>query len=158
VTAGRVAALDGPDLTRRRFFTVGCISLGAATAGFLLATFRYLVPNVVYEPARRFDIGPPLAFSPDAPTFLADERLFIFNGPEGFYCISSVCTHLGCNVKRAGTGFECPCHGSRFDANGRVIGGPAPQPLAWYALSLSPRGQLIVDLDQPVDPTFRLKA
>jgi cytochrome b6-f complex iron-sulfur subunit len=157
VTDSRAAAIEPSDLTRRRFFQLGCISLGAATAGFLLATFRYLVPNVVYEPARRFDIGPPLDFAPDAATFLADDRLFVFNGADGFYAISSICTHLGCNVKHLGTGFECPCHGSRFDANGRVIGGPAPKPLSWYALSLSPRGRLIVDLDQQVDPTFRLK-
>jgi Rieske Fe-S protein len=91
-------------------------------------------------------------------TFLEDRRLFLFNGPDGFYTVSSVCTHLGCNVKRAATGFECPCHGSRFDDNGRVVRGPAPAPLAWYGLSLSPRGELIVDLDRAVGPDFRLKA
>ncbi|MCS6329174.1 MAG: Rieske 2Fe-2S domain-containing protein, partial [Nitrospira sp.] len=25
--------------------------------------------------------------------------------------------------------FLCPCHGSSFDVNGRVTGGPAPRPL-----------------------------
>ncbi len=157
MTAEHATILKTPDLTRRRLFALGCAGLGAATAGFLLATFRYVVPNVVYEPARRFDIGPPLDYAPDSATFLSDQRVYIFNGSDGVYCISAVCTHLGCNVKRAGSGFECPCHGSRFDQNGRVIGGPAPQPLAWYALSLSPRGRLIVDLDQPVDPAFRLR-
>lgn len=157
MTADRVTVLESPDLTRRRLFALGCASIGAATAGFLLATFRYLVPNVVYEPSRRFDIGPPFAYVPGAATFLPDRRLYIFNGADGFYCISSVCTHLGCNVKRAGPGFECPCHGSRFDENGQVVSGPAPQALAWYALSLSPRNQLIVDLDQVVSPEFRLR-
>jgi cytochrome b6-f complex iron-sulfur subunit len=147
-----------PEAVARRTFLVGCISIGAATAGFLAATFRFLVPNVIYEPSRRFDIGPSSGFPPESVTFLPDRRLFVLNGADGFYSISSVCTHLGCNVKHVGRGFECPCHGSRFDENGRVISGPAPRPLAWYAISLSPRAKLVVDLDQLVGPEFRLRA
>jgi cytochrome b6-f complex iron-sulfur subunit len=147
-----------PDPVRRRMFGIGCFAVGTATAGFLLATFRFLVPNVLYEPSRRFDIGPASNFPPGAVTFLPDRRLYVFNGPDGFYAISSVCTHLGCNVKRGGPGFECPCHGSRFDENGQVAEGPAPKALAWYALSLSPHAQLVVDLDQQVSPEFRLRA
>lgn len=149
---------DRIDLQRRRAFMVGCVGIGAATAGFLAATFRFLVPNVLYEPSRRFDVGPPSDFPPDSVTFLSDRRLFVFNSADGFYCISSVCTHLGCNVKHIGAGFECPCHGSAFDENGRIMSGPAPRPLSWYAISLSPSAQLIVDLDQTVGPEFRLRA
>jgi nitrite reductase/ring-hydroxylating ferredoxin subunit len=149
---------DRIDLQRRRVFAVGCFGIGAATAGFLAATFRFLVPNVLYEPSRRFDIGSPAQFPAGSVTFLSDRRLYVFNSADGFFAISSVCTHLGCNVKHIGQGFECPCHGSRFDENGRVVQGPAPQPLAWYAISLSPREQLIVDLDQTVGPEFRLRA
>jgi nitrite reductase/ring-hydroxylating ferredoxin subunit len=149
---------DVPDPIRRRMFAVGCISLGAATAGFLAAIVRYLVPNVLYEPSRRFNIGPPSGFPAGSVTFLPDRQLYVFNQADGFYAVSSVCTHLGCTVKHAGSGFECPCHGSRFDGNGRVVQGPAPRPLAWYALSLSAYQQLVVDLDQPVGPDFRLRA
>jgi cytochrome b6-f complex iron-sulfur subunit len=149
---------DRIDLQRRRIFAVGCFGIGAATAGFLAATFRFLVPNVLYEPSRRFDIGSPAEFPSGSVTFLPDRRLYVFNSAEGFFAISSVCPHLGCNVKHTLSGFECPCHGSRFDENGRVVQGPAPRPLAWYAVSLSPREQLIVDLDQSVGPEFRLRA
>ena len=149
---------DRIDLQRRRVFAVGCFGIGAATAGFLAATFRFLVPNVLYEPSRRFDVGSPAQFPSGSVTFLPDRRLYVFNSADGFFAISSLCTHLGCNVKHIGQGFECPCHGSRFDENGRVTQGPAPQPLAWYAVSLSPREQLIVDLDQTVGPEFRLRA
>jgi hypothetical protein len=38
------------------------------------------------------------------------------------------------------------------------VQGPAPRRLAWYAISLSPREQLIVDQDQTVGPEFRLRA
>ena len=143
---------------RREFFLTGCAAVGLASAGFVASTFRYLVPTVLYEPPARFTIGDPGRFPPGSVTFLEDRRLFLFNGPDGFYTVSSVCTHLGCNVKRTAAGFECPCHGSRFDENGRVVHGPAPAPLAWYGLSLSPRGELIVDLDRRVAPDFRLKA
>ena len=149
---------DRIDLQRRRVFAVGCFGIGAATAGFLAATFRFLVPNVLYEPSRRFDVGSPAEFPSGSVTFLPDRHLYIFNSADGFFAVSSECTHLGCNVKHTASGFECPCHGSRFDENGRVVQGPAPRPLAWYAVSLSPREQLIVDLDQTVGPEFRLRA
>jgi len=158
VTPGRVWPPESPDRIRRVMFTIGCASVGAAVAGFFMATLRFLVPDVLYEPSRRFAIGPPSGFPPGSVTFLPDRRLYVFNEADGFYAVSSVCTHLGCNVKRGGPGFECPCHGSQFDANGAVVHGPAPRPLAWYALSLSPREQLVVDLDQVVSPEFRLRA
>jgi len=144
-------------LDRRTFFWLGCVAIGSATAGFLVSTFRFLVPNVLYEPSSRFAIGPASEFPPDSVTFLDDRRLFVFNSADGFYAISATCTHLGCTVKRSATGFDCPCHGSRFDENGRVIRGPAPEPLAWYALSRSARGELVVDLDRRVAPDFRLR-
>jgi cytochrome b6-f complex iron-sulfur subunit len=145
-------------LDRREFFWIGWGAIAASGLGFLLSTFRFLVPNVLYEPPSRFSIGPPSQFPPDVPTFLEDRRLFVFNTAEGFYAVSSVCTHLGCNVKRSATGFDCPCHGSRFDDNGLVVRGPAPAPLAWYGLSLSAHGELVVDLDRLVSPDFRLRA
>ena len=43
--------------------------------------------------------------------------------------LSAVCPHLGCGVEAAGEGFACPCHGSRFDRDGHVLGGPAPRGL-----------------------------
>jgi len=149
---------DNPAGGRREFFLTGCATVAIASAGFVVSTFRYFVPTVLYEPPARFTIGDPGLFPPGSATFLEDRRLFLFNGPDGFYTVSSVCTHLGCNVRRAATGFECPCHGSRFDENGRVVHGPAPAPLAWFGLSLSPRGELIVDLERRVGPEFRLKA
>jgi len=56
--------------------------------------------------------------------------LFVTMSPEGPTALSLECTHLGCLVRPSREGFTCPCHGSRYAADGRVLGGPAPRPLA----------------------------
>lgn len=43
--------------------------------------------------------------------------------------VLGVCTHLGCvPIANAGDfgGYYCPCHGSHYDASGRIRKGPAP--------------------------------
>lgn len=52
--------------------------------------------------------------------------------PEWLVVIG-ICTHLGCipnrdNVGQAG-GYLCACHGSVYDASGRIMRGPAPSNL-----------------------------
>ncbi|WAS98730.1 QcrA and Rieske domain-containing protein [Nannocystis punicea] len=47
------------------------------------------------------------------------------------------CTHMGCTPgwNAAERRLDCPCHGSRFDAHGAVLKGPAKQPLEKYAVT-----------------------
>jgi len=48
------------------------------------------------------------------------------------YGLNAICTHLGCVVpwNNAENKFKCPCHGSQYNKEGKVIRGPAPLSLA----------------------------
>jgi Rieske Fe-S protein len=149
---------EGPP--RRRFvLTLGATGLAGGSLGLLVALARSVVPDVLYEAPRRFPIGRPEDYPPDSVTLLADHRVFVFRTAEGFHAISAVCTHLGCNVNHEeGRGFVCPCHGSTYHEDGTVRTGPAAWPLPRYAMSLSRRGELVVDTRRTVDPDVRLQA
>jgi cytochrome b6-f complex iron-sulfur subunit len=55
------------------------------------------------------------------------------------------CTHLGCIIQYNARSehLECPCHGGRFAADGRVIAGPPPAPLREYAVQIR-AGEVVV--------------
>jgi glycine/D-amino acid oxidase-like deaminating enzyme/nitrite reductase/ring-hydroxylating ferredoxin subunit len=55
-------------------------------------------------------------------------KLAVYRDNAGaLHACSAVCTHLGCLVawNPLEKSWDCPCHGSRFDAEGRVLNGPA---------------------------------
>jgi cytochrome b6-f complex iron-sulfur subunit len=160
--------------TRRSFIQrLGLGGLLAGFAGFGAQSFRSLLPNILYEPPARFAVGTPSAIA-EGMTFLEDKRLYIFREGKSFYAISGVCPHLGCTVKYTKLNqpkhveidgskhivpfeFHCPCHGSKFYADGTNYAGPAPGGLHWYRLEVSPGdGQLVVNLNDEVDRNFRL--
>lgn len=163
---------DGSD--RREFLMklgVRAGVLGIATQA--AASLRSLVPNVSYDAPTTVKLGPPKDF-PDGLKFLPDQRLFVVREGNVFHAISAVCTHLGCTVRaealsqpetlqvggqqlRLTHRFNCPCHGSKYGGDGTNLSGPAPKPLTWYELSVSPDdGQLVADLAQEVGRDFRL--
>lgn len=59
------------------------------------------------------------------------EKCGAFNDEGNLDFVNPRCTHLGCQVAWNPDEFswDCPCHGSRFDKDGRVIDGPAMNPL-----------------------------
>ena len=56
-----------------------------------------------------------------------------------YVALTSVCTHSGCfdSWSFANSRFTCTCHNSIFDTAGKVLQGPAPQPLQVYTASVS---------------------
>ena len=60
------------------------------------------------------------------------QRVAVYKDEGGaVHAVSPVCTHMGCTVtwNTAETTWDCPCHGSRFTCEGRVIQGPAVKDL-----------------------------
>ncbi|MEO5684872.1 MAG: FAD-dependent oxidoreductase [Chitinophagaceae bacterium] len=60
------------------------------------------------------------------------EKIGLVRDKDGqLHAVKPVCTHLQCEVKWNGAeqSWECPCHGARYNCEGKVITGPAVQPL-----------------------------
>jgi Rieske Fe-S protein len=146
-------------VTRRRtLLAVAAGSIVAAGAGLAAALGRFFIPDVLYESDRRFSVGRTDQFPKGTGTLLAERRLFVFHAEDGFYVVSAVCTHLGCNVvHEEKKGFACPCHGSLFGEDGVVVRGPAPSPLPRFAVTLSRQGELVVDSRRRVGVDYRLR-
>jgi len=62
------------------------------------------------------------------------------------------CVHLGCRVPwcASSIGFECPCHGSKYNAHGEYEDGPAPRNLDRFVVALSEDGDFLIDTGQVV--------
>ncbi len=68
-------------------------------------------------------------------------------GETGLMALWQKCVHLGCRVPECASsqGFECPCHGSKYNYHGEYDSGPAPRNLDRFALEVDGQGNLIID-------------
>ncbi len=142
---------DKGGMSRRGF--LGLASMGAVILSFLASLggiLRFAKPNIYYEESKKFKIGRPKNFPMGLVKKLEEKRIYVFSEKEGFHAISGVCTHLGCIVAITESGFQCPCHGSKFNRDGKVIAGPAPRPLPWLKMSQSVDGNLVVNAAKDV--------
>jgi cytochrome b6-f complex iron-sulfur subunit len=60
------------------------------------------------------------------------------NDPNALAAVSPICTHAGCTVNwmQDQDKFVCPCHGSQFAIDGKVLQGPAQKPLPVYTAKI----------------------
>jgi len=153
--AARTAAI-----TRRDFcVAAGLAACAAAAAGTAVVLADFLRPRVLFEPPTAFSAGPPEAIEVGAVVTNVEQRVYVIRLAEGFRALSAVCTHLGCITRFQPDRniIACPCHGSQFTLAGDVVAGPAPRPLRWLQISLSEKGELIVDtaVEVPAGTTYR---
>jgi len=148
--------LDPEPMARRDF--LGLASLFTAAAALLFAAIGMLrLPKaaVLSSPSRKFRVTLPESLAEGEPYVPPGRSVALFRDAEGVFAVSLICTHLGCIVRRIPDGFECPCHGSRFDPAGRVTKGPAPTPLPWYKVTRNGE-DFVVDEDETVPTGTRV--
>jgi Rieske Fe-S protein len=137
--AGAALAFALSPLRRRQAGAEERLDLGAAKDFNAVASGAAGAAEVVVE--RRVEDG--------TMTRKVKERLAVVKdaaSPSGLAAVSTTCTHLGCGVAwNAGRrAFLCPCHGGVYGADGRVLAGPPPRPLAKAPLTIA-GGRVTVD-------------
>ena len=137
-------------ISRRNFFSVaGWAAFFVFIATSTIATLRMMFPRVLFEPPSAFKAGLPDDYlvGEVSEKFKDQYRVWIVRESEGFYALSSICTHLGCTPRwlEPENKFKCPCHGSGFRRTGINFEGPAPRPLERLKIALAEDGQILID-------------
>jgi Rieske Fe-S protein len=125
-------------VTRRTVLVAGIALAGSAGVTALAGCSAKASATVVAG-------SPTLAKVADIPVGTAvsatlDGKPILISQPTAgqIVAFTAICTHQGCTVAPAGKQFQCPCHGSVYDAaTGKVIQGPAPLPLAAVAVKVA---------------------
>ncbi len=154
--AGQIQApIQAPSMSRRLFMsTMTSGAAGVVVLGALYPFVKYFIPpsqgggaaGVIAQDA----LGKPISVSTLLATHSARDRVLaqglkgdpyyivIEDGAVADYGLNAVCTHLGCVVPwNAGENlFKCPCHGSQYAPNGKVVRGPAPRSLELAAATV----------------------
>jgi Rieske Fe-S protein len=146
---------SGPAMARRAVVAgTGVLAVSAAlaacgsTGNAAPSSEASLTPAAPPEPAPG---GPPaapagerLTSTGDIPVgggaVFASQKVVVTQPVPGtFKAFSAICTHQGCTVNKVANGtIDCPCHGSRYAiADGSVVQGPAPRPLAPRHIAVS---------------------
>lgn len=115
--------LDYSVARRKVLRQVAAVGAGLPLVGALVAMLRRVQ-------ARQVSSAVPLSADVPEGLTVVDSVLVHRGQGGGIQAFSCRCTHLGCHINRIAEGEAvCPCHGSRFRADGTVATGPATKPL-----------------------------
>lgn len=144
---------DTPTLTRRGLIVAGSVTVAGASAFALAACSPSAeeTPGAAPSEATGLQSGTELALLSDIPVGgslgvqIGGSAVLLSQPEEGkAMAFSAICRHQGCVVAAAGASFDCPCHGSRYDAaTGDVLNGPSTRPLIPIEVTVSD-GRVVV--------------
>jgi cytochrome b6-f complex iron-sulfur subunit len=142
----------GDPCPRRRFLEV--LAQGGAVAGAAC-----LGVGCSGGPSGPIAAGNVSAVAEGTLSAVSGESVAIGRDAQGLYAMTLICTHEGCDMSTEGSvseqGVDCFCHGSRFDANGNVLNGPAQSPLQHFAVTVDSAGAITIDASTFVVETTR---
>ncbi len=133
--------------SRRKFMKIGAgAAVGFATLVLGIPFLDSMISQSLRLRTAKFvKVGPVIFLPPGIPDkMFFDERdkdaymeetarrdVWVVSEDPDMKVFSPICPHLGCryNWNPKDQHFECPCHGSVFAKDGKVLHGPAPRPL-----------------------------
>lgn len=139
-----------PESRRKFILRLSWAGIITILFGNLIAMIRFFYPRVLFEPPSIVKVGKPSEYQLGVVNAEYKEkyRIWIVRNKDGrFFCLSTKCPHLGCtpNWLETQNKFKCPCHGSGFYQNGENFEGPSPRPLDRFKITLTDKGELLVD-------------
>jgi len=146
--AAVVETSSDPPVNKMRRRIVWATVAGALVTFFLMFV-RFFLPRSILEPSSTFRIGPPADYAIGVDTKWQQQyRIWVTRTSDRLFVIYARCTHLGCTPdwKASENKFKCPCHGSGYDSEGINFEGPAPRPMDRAKVSLTPDGQIEVNV------------
>jgi cytochrome b6-f complex iron-sulfur subunit len=167
-------------VSRRQFFNRAItVTFGSFLGLFGLYSLAFFWPKLTGGFGSDVDAGSlgdlaAATVNPDGsivPVFVPEARAYVVPAPAtlseqfegrgveagGLMAVFQRCVHLGCRVPWCATsiGFECPCHGSRYNSVGEYFGGPAPRNLDRFIVEIRNEDRFIIRTGQPVVETAR---
>jgi cytochrome b6-f complex iron-sulfur subunit len=150
-------SLDAP-FPRRVFVTLGLLA-GAGSVYLLLKQgFSFLFSSAIPDKPIKFPVIGSQALAQLKTPWTYAQGLWLIQDERGWYALTNICTHLGCQpaLDQTSKALVCPCHGSRFNLQGFPIKGPATRPLFRPFLWLDERKTVWADTRREVDHAFRI--
>jgi len=141
-------------LSRRELLSYAWLAALAALAGAgMRAALRFVKPPLrPGEFGGVFNMGPAAELPPPggAPVNVPMGRFMLATTEQGALALHKACTHLDClcDWDDQSHQFICPCHGSRFAADGTYLAGPATRSLDRFVVQVvAPDGEIVAETD-----------
>lgn len=171
VEAQRVVEVSPEEagVTRRQFFNRALgATFGVWSAGLGLGFLAFFWPRVTGGFGADINAGTVADLlsqvrAPDGsvvPAFIPEARAYVVPAPRtlsrqyegrnvaagGLMAVYQRCVHLGCRVPwcTSSQGFECPCHGSKYNEIGEYFAGPAPRNLDVFSVDVTDSNEFII--------------